>query len=169
MSNPLNVARPAAAASLMLIVRTMLLAIPLITVALWFVLAADGLGPFPPVWAPLVVVAAAVGGYSVCELIGFRTAPLEHGGRPADVEAESWRRFTSSTFLRFAICEAVFLISLPLGFLVDSFWVVLIGAVLAIPLVTLEVLPGARNQQRFAASLEARGVPSYLTGRPQDY
>jgi hypothetical protein len=153
----------------MLIVRMMLLVIPLVTVVVGFVLAADGLGPFPPVWAPLVVVAAAVGAYSVCELIGFRAVPLEHGGRPADVEAESWRRFTSSTFLRFAVCEAVFLISLPLGFVVDTFWVVLIGAVLAIPLVALEVLPGARNQQRFAAALEARGVPSYLTGRPQDY
>jgi hypothetical protein len=169
VSNPLNASRPAAAASLTLIVRTLLLAIPLITVAMWFVLAADGLGPFPPVWAPLVVVAAAAGAYSLCELMGFRAVPLEHGGRPADVEAESWRRFTSSTFLRFAICEAVFLISLPLAFLVDSFCVVLIGAIVALPLVALEVLPGARNQQRFAAALEARGVPSYLTGRPQDY
>ncbi|GAA1513419.1 hypothetical protein [Kribbella lupini] len=169
MSNPLNAPRPAAATSLTLVVRAMLLAIPMITVVLWFVLAPDGIGPFPAVWAPLAVVAAAVGAYSVCELIGFRAVPLEHGDRPADVEAESWRRFTSSTFLRFAVCEAVFLISIPLAFVVDSYWVVLIGAVLAIPLVVLEVLPSARNQQRFAAALEGRGVPSYLSGRPQDY
>ena len=169
MSNPLNAPRPSAATSLTLVVRTMLLAIPLIALVLWFVLAADGIGPFPPVWAPLVVLAAAVGAYSVCELIGFRGEPLEHGGRPAEVEAESWRRFTSSTFVRFAVCEAVFLLSLPIAFVADSYWVVLIGAVLAIPLVALEVLPGTRNQQRFAAALESRGVPSYLSGRPQDY
>ncbi len=151
-----------------MLVRTMLMAIPLMTLALYFALVTDGVGPFPAVWAPLVLVAAAVAAYSLVELIGFRTVPLEHGGRPADVQAESWRRFNSSTFLRFAICEAVFLLSIPLAFIVDSFWVVLIGAVLAIPLVAYEVLPGQRNQQRFAASLEARGVPSYLLGRPQD-
>lgn len=144
-------------------------AIPLITVALWFVLAVDGLGEFPATWAPLAVLAAAVGAYSFCELAGFRTPPLEHSGRPAtEVEAEAWRRFTSSTFVRFAICESVFLVSVALAFVVQSFWVVLVGAVLALPLFFWEVWPGQRNQQRFAASLEARGVPSYLTGRLQD-
>ncbi|GAB3820334.1 hypothetical protein [Kribbella italica] len=168
MSNPLNATRPAAAASLTLVVRTMLMAVPLLVLVLWFVLAEDGLGPFPAVWAPLVVLAAAVGAYAICELVGFRTAPLPYGGRPADVQAESWRRFTSSTFVRFALCEATFLVSIALGFVADSFWVVLVGAVLAIPLIVLEVLPGTRNQQRFAAALEAGGAPSYLLGRPQD-
>lgn len=168
MSNPLNPPAPPAATSLTMVVRAMLLAIPLITLAMYFALVTDGLGPFPAAWAPLAVLAAAAAAYSLAELIGFRTVPLEHGGQPADVQAESWRRFTSSTFLRFAICEAVFLLSIPLAFVVDSFWVVLVGAALAIPLVAYEVLPGRRNQERFAASLEARGVPSYLLGRPQD-
>ena len=61
------------------------------------------------------------------------------------------------------------MISIPLAFVVDSFWVVLIGAVVAVPLFFWEVWPGARNQQRFAAALESGGVPSYLTGRVQDY
>ncbi|MEV6284661.1 hypothetical protein [Kribbella sp. NPDC051770] len=169
MSNPLNAAPPPAAASLTLVVRTMLMAIPLITIVLYFVLVTDGLGPFPALWAPAVVVAAAAAAYALAELIGFRAVPLEHGGRPADVESDAWRRFTASTFVRFAICEAVFLLSIPIAFVVNSYWVVLVGAVLAIPLVAYEVLPSRRNQQRFAASLEARGVPSYLLGRPQDF
>lgn len=145
-------------------------AIPLITLTLWFVLAADGMGDFPPTWAPSVVLLAAALAYAFCELAGFRTPPLQHSGRPqAEIEAESWRRFTTSTFLRFAVSEAAFLISIPLAFVVDSFWVVLIGAVVAVPLVFWEVWPGARNQQRFAAALESGGVPSYLTGRVQDY
>jgi hypothetical protein len=145
-------------------------AIPLITLTMWFVLAADGIGDFPPTWAPSLVLLAAALAYAFCELAGFRTPPLQHSDRPpAEIEADSWRRFTTSTFLRFAVCEAVFLISMPLAFLVDSFWVVLIGAVVAVPLFFWEVWPGARNQQRFAAALEAGGVPSYLTGRVQDY
>ncbi|TDD30273.1 hypothetical protein E1218_01565 [Kribbella turkmenica] len=145
-------------------------AIPLITLALWFVLAADGIGDFPPLWAPSVVLLAAAVAYAFCELAGFRSAPEEHTGRPAaEIGASSWQRFTASTFLRFAVCEASFLVSIPLAFVIDSFWVVLIGAALALPLFFYEVWPGARNQQRFAASLEARGVPSYLTGRVQDY
>jgi hypothetical protein len=143
-------------------------AIPVMALAMWFVLAADGIGDFPETWAPSVVLAAAAGAYAFCELAGFRTPPLEPSDRrPGEVEMESWQRFTTSTFVRFAICEGVFLISIPLAFVVDSFWVVLLGAVIALPLVLWEVWPGVRNQQRFAASLEARGVPSYLV-RAQD-
>ncbi|MER7250040.1 hypothetical protein [Kribbella sp. NPDC000426] len=149
-------------------------AMPVITVVLWFVLATDGIGDFPASWAPLVVLAAAVGAYSVCELVGFRAAPLDGSlagstaRSAAEVEAESWRRFTTSTFTRFAVCEAVFLVSVALAFVVESFWVVLIGLVLALPLFFLEAWPGVRNQRRFAAALESRGMPSYLGGRLQD-
>ncbi|MGC4942772.1 hypothetical protein [Kribbella sp. DT2] len=167
MSNPLNAPRPQAN-SLMLVFRAMLLGIPLIVLVLWLVLAEDGFGPFPSAWALLVVVALAAAAYSFCEVLGFRTVPLAYGGRPADVEAESWRRFTSSTFVRFAVCEAALLLSIALAFVVDSFWVVLLGAVLAVALILLEALPTTRNQQRFATSLEAGGAPSYLLGRAQD-
>lgn len=148
---------------------TMAAAIPLVTLVLWFVLGTDGIGAFPKSWPPLVVLAAAVGAYSICELAGFRTPPLEYSNRPAaEVQADSWRRFTASTFTRFAVCEAVFLISIPLAFVADSYWVVLVGAVLALPLFFWEAWPGERNQRRFAAALESGGVPSYLTGRLQD-
>ena len=148
---------------------TMAGAIPLMTLVLWFVLATDGIGEFPESWPLLVVLAAAVGAYSVCELIGFRTPPLEYSNRPAaEVQTESWRRFTASTFTRFAVCESVFLISVALAFVADSFWVVLLGAVIALPLFFWEAWPGERNQRRFATALESGGIPSYLTGRPQD-
>jgi hypothetical protein len=115
------------------------------------------------------VLAVAVGAYSICELVGFRTPPLEYSARSAaEIEADSWQRFTTSTFTRFAMCEAVFLVSVALAFVVESFWVVLIGLVLALPLFLLEAWPGVRNQRRFAAALESRGVPSYLSGRLQD-
>ncbi|MEU4601619.1 hypothetical protein AB0F43_01445 [Kribbella sp. NPDC023972] len=150
--------------SLTVTASALLAAIPLITLAMWFVLAVDGIGDFPPTWAPSFVLLAAALAYAVCELVGFRTSPLQHSDRsPAEVGMDSWRRFTASTFVRFAACEAVFLISLPLAFVVESFWVILTGAALAIPLFLWEVWPGVRNQQRFAAALEAGGVPSYLT------
>jgi hypothetical protein len=161
--------QPAAAASLTMVVGSMLGVIPLICLTMWFVLATDGIGDFPGGWAPLLVVALAVSAYSCCELVGFRTAPLPPGGQPADVERQSWQRFTSSTFVRFAICEAVFLLSIAVAFVVSSYWIILIGAVLALPLVAWEAWPGRRNQLRFAAALESGGHPSYLLGRPQDY
>jgi hypothetical protein len=145
-------------------------AIPLVTVVLWFVLAADeGLGEFPASWPPVVVLAAAAGAYTVCEFVGFRTPPLEFSNRPAtDIATESWRRFTASTFTRFAVCEAVFLLAVALSFVADSYWVTLVGAVLALPLFFWEAWPGERNISRFAAALEANGAPSYLTGPYQD-
>lgn len=143
-------------------------AIPLVTLVQWYVLASDGVGEFPAVWAPSVVLVAAALAYAFCELAGFRAQPLEHGGEPAEVEAASWARFTSSTFVRLAICEAVFLSSVPVAIIVDSYWVVLVGAALGLPLFVWEAWPGPRNQARFAAALEARGVPSYLSGLPQD-
>ncbi|HWD83929.1 MAG TPA: hypothetical protein VG497_33740 [Kribbella sp.] len=162
-------ASPAARQSLTTVCATMAGAIPVLTLVLWFVLGTDGIGPFPKSWPLLVVLAVAVGAYSICELVGFRTPPLEYSSRSAaDVQAESWRRFTASTFTRFAVCESVFLVSVALSFVAESFWVVLIGAVLALPLFFLEVWPGERNQRRYAAALESGGVPSYLTGRLQD-
>ena len=135
----------------------------MVLLAMWFTLAADGIGDFPPTWAPSVVLAVAAGAYAFCELAGFRTPPLEHSDRtPEEVEAESWARFRTSTFIRFAMCEGVFLVSIPIAFVVDSFWVVLVGAAIALPLFAWEVWPSVRNRQRFAASLESGGVPSYL-------
>ncbi|WP_344231915.1 hypothetical protein [Kribbella hippodromi] len=168
MSTP--AAAPGPRQTLPIICAAMAGAIPLITVVVWFVLAADGIGAFPASWAPIVVIAVAGGAYACCELAGFRTPALEYSSRSAaEIEAESWRRFTASTFTRFALCEAVFLVSVALAFSVQSFLVVLIGAVIALPLFFLEAWPGERNQRRFAAALEARGIPSYLTGgRLQD-
>lgn len=152
-----------------MVVGTMLLAIPMITAVMWFVLATDGIGDFPRGPTPILIVVVAGGAYAFCELVGFRTPALPPGGEPADLEKQSWQRFTSSTFVRFAICEAVFLVAIATAFVVDSYWIILIGAVLALPLVAWEAWPGRRNQLRFAAALESGGHSSYLLGRPQDY
>ncbi len=160
---------PTAQQRLTTVCATMAAAIPMMTLVLWFVLGVHGLGHLPASWPLLVVLAAAVGAYSFCELAGFRTPPLQHSSSSAaEIEAESWRRFTASTFTRFAVCEAVFLISVSLAFVAQSFWVVLLGAVIALPLFFWEAWPGERNQRRFAAALESAGIPSYLTGPPQD-
>ena len=139
-----------------------------IAVALWTAIGTGELGDLPSSWALLVVLAAAVVAYAFCELFGFRAKPLDQAGDPAEVAEQSWQRFVNSTHVRMMICDVTFLITIPLGFIVQSFWVVLLGLVLALPLGFWEAWPGPRNQQRFAAALESRGVPSYLTGRLQD-
>jgi hypothetical protein len=110
----------------------------------------------------------AAAAYSYCEVAGFRAKALQYGGEPAEVENKSWLAFNQSGFVRFVFCEAVFLVTIPVAFVVDSYWPVLIGAVLSLPLIAWECWPSVRNRTRYAASLEAAGAPSYLLGRPQD-
>jgi hypothetical protein len=142
--------------------------VPVLAVVLWFVLGQDGLGEFPAGWTWQVPLALAVGAYSYCELAGFRAKPLGPGGDPAEVENQSWLQFNKAGFVRFVICESVFMVTIPIGFIVDSYWPILIGAVLALPLIAWECWPGVRNRRRYAAALESAGHPSYLLGRPQD-
>jgi ABC-type phosphate/phosphonate transport system permease subunit len=139
-----------------------------IAVALWTAIGTGELGDPPPSWALLAVAVAAVVAYAICELFGFRTKPLDQVGEPAEVADSSWQRFANSTHVRLMICDVTFLITIPLGFIVQSFWVVLLGLILALPLGVWEAWPGTRNQRRFAAALESRGVPSYLSGRLRD-
>lgn len=146
----------------------LLVPVPLMTMVVWFVLAADGIGDFPASWAALLPFALAIGAYAYCEFVGFRATPVQPGGKAVDVETQSWIAFNRSTIVRFAVCEAVFMVTVTISFLVSSFWPVLIGAALALALIAWECWPGQRNLQRFAAALEAGGHPSYLTGRPMD-
>ncbi|WBQ02495.1 hypothetical protein [Kribbella sp. CA-293567] len=152
------------AVALKFLTRAMLYPIPIITVMLWFVLAEDGFGELPGGWPMPVVAALAAGAFSYCELAGFRARPLGPGGLPAEVEKQSWLRFNSSTLLRFVACESVFVASIVIGFVVDSYWPVLAGGALTLGLAAWEVWPSLRNRRRFAAALEAAGHPSYLLG-----
>jgi hypothetical protein len=142
--------------------------IPLIALALWFVLADDGAGDLPAAWALLLPVLFAAGSLTYCELAGFRAKPLAPGGTAAEVESESWRLFNTSTIRRYVAADLAFLVTIPIGFVVDSVWPILLGTALSLPLVAWETWPGTRNRKRFAATLEAGGHPSYLLGRPAD-
>lgn len=137
-------------------------AVPMITLVCWFVLAADGLGEFPAAWSLVAVAAVAGGAYAVSELAGFRVAPLAVGGDPSAVGQASYRSFVGSTYLRWAVCEAAFLVGVTLGFVTASLWPVLLGAALALPLMWWQAWPDQRNQARFATALERGGAKSYL-------
>jgi hypothetical protein len=150
------------ATNLTMVVGTVIAAVPMMCVVAWFVLASDGVGDYPDTWVPLAVGAAAVAAYAFCELVGFRAAPLTPQDDQASVARTSFQRFTASTFVRFAVCEVVFLIGFALGFAVQSFWPVLVGAAFALPLLLWEAWPGARNRGRFADSLERNGISSGL-------
>lgn len=136
-------------------------AVPVMMLALWFVLGADGLGDYPDRWIPLALGAIAVSAYGLCEVV-IRPAPLGPEGDPEQVRTRSRQQFVSAGFVRLAICEPVFLFGIALGFVADSYWPVLIGGVLVLPLMWWEVWPGPRNKARFAAALERGGHRSYL-------
>jgi hypothetical protein len=148
--------------SLITVFGALLGSVPMITLVCWFVLAADGLGDFPAAWSLVAVAVVAGGAYAVSEFAGFRAPALPPGGDPAAIGQASFQRFVTSSYLRWAVCESVFMVGVALGFAVDSVWPVLLGAVLALPLLWWEAWPDQRNQARFAAALERGGARSYL-------
>lgn len=168
VSTPVNAPRPPAAESVSITMITLVLPVPAIAGALWFAFADIGLGHRPETWSLLVPVVLAAAAYAYCEVAGFRAQPLPYGGDPAEVENRSWQAFNRAGFVRFVLCEAVFMVTIPIAFVVDSYWPILVGALLAVPLIAWECWPSLRNRRRFAASLEAGGAPSYLLGRTQD-
>jgi hypothetical protein len=159
---------PPAAQSRYNLLAGQLFPIPIFAVILWFALAENGAGDLPSSWALLLPLLFAVGAASYCELAGFRARPLPPGGEAAAIENESWLLFNKSVIQRYVACDAAFLASIPIGFVVDSVWPILLGAALSLPMVAWQCWPGRRNRKRFAAGLEAGGHPSYLLGCPLD-
>ena len=119
-------------------------------------------GEYPDRWIPLVLGAVAVAAYGICELL-LKPAPLRAQDDVDQVGRASSQRFASALFARFAVCEPVFLLGVALAFVAESYWPVLIGAVLAVPLLWWEAWPGPSTRRRFAAALERGGHRSSLT------
>lgn len=158
--------------SLRILVGALLSAVFVITVAMGFVLGVldDAFEPSPLLALPVVL---AVGAVLLSETVGYRHPAIAPGTPKADAGRRSAAAYSAGTILRFAVCEAVLLVSLALAFVVDrgGYLTVLVGAAITFGLVWFECWPRERPFARSIASLERDGGTSYLRetcGLPTD-
>lgn len=146
--------------------RTMALAmiggLVVLVLAMWFVVGQDSGAPVPvAIVAGQLVAGVLVHG--LLDRIGYRAEPLERGLEPDVATRRSLAAWTSTMSLRFALSDAIAIISIALTFaLTTGFAVVLVGAAVSLVLVLVHVWPGSRPVGRLADNLERDGQRSGL-------
>jgi hypothetical protein len=131
--------------------------------AVYFVLGDTLEDPVPTTWLLVVVVVAAASAV-LTALVGYRTRAIAPGTDAEEARKVSREAFSSGTFLRVALTEAVAIISLALAFVAPEggIFVFMLGAVLAIGLIALHAWPSDRVIARVQQSLERDGGTSHL-------
>jgi len=124
-------------------------------IALFFVL---GTKDTPPVWLPVAQLAAGVGVHVLLESIGYRTRPLDPDLGDADAEQAARAAWQSSMMLRFALSEAIAIVSVVAAFVVEGgILAYAVGALVSLALMAVHVWPWARPVGKVADALEAAG------------
>lgn len=145
------------------LVASLMGALPVILVVVTVVLmGVDGAFDFDPL--PLVVqVAVGVGVHFMLEQIGYRASPISPSTEPGQAARRAQEQWRTSTMLRFAISEAVAIISLAGAFVLDGgFFILLGGVAVSLTLMVLHVWPSARVIDKVAGPLEADGARTGL-------
>lgn len=140
-------------------------ALVFIPIALYFVLGtSDGALATPPLLLLAAPLAAGLGIHVLLENVGYRTTAITPGTPDAEARKSALTQFQSAMVLRFALAEAIALISIALGFVVSEggYLLVLLGCATSLVLMVVHVWPGARSVNRTAASLEREGAQSRL-------
>lgn len=128
--------------------------------ALFFVLGTDST---PPLWLPVVQLAAGVAVHFAMEAIGYRPTPLDPSMSDDEAAAAARTGWQSSMILRFALIEFIAILSLVVAFVIDgAVWTYAIGALVSLVLMSIHVWPGSRSINRTATALEAQGKQSFL-------
>ena len=144
---------------------TLMAALVIIPVALWFVFS--GTDDALAVPSPLLLAAPLVAGvvlHLLIEAVGYRTAAITPGTPDEEARRTALMHFVSALVRRFALSEAIALISIALAFVVEEggYVLVLLGCATSLVLMVVHVWPGARPVNRTAASLERDGARSGL-------
>lgn len=139
---------------------TLMAALVFIGISLFFVLGTD---TTPPTWVPLAQLAAGIAIHFVVEAIGYRPQPLDPSMSDEDAATAARTRWQSSMILRFALIEAIAIVSIVVAFVVDGgVWTYAVGALVSLALMALHVWPAARSVGKTADALEAQGQSSFL-------
>jgi hypothetical protein len=144
-----------------LVAGTLISGLFFITLALFFVLPTD---ETPPIWVPLAQLGAGVAVHLMVETIGYRPAALDPSLDEDAAVAQGMVRYQGAMILRFALIEAIAIVSIALAFVLPEggFLTFVGGAVVSFVLMAVHVWPWARPVGRSADALEARGRRSGL-------
>ena len=125
-------------------------------------LAAPPLALLVALLVALPVIGVAV--HVVLDVIGYRPAPLDPALPADEAVREAMVRYQAGTVLRFAVSEAVAIVAIAASFVVSSggYLLVLGGCAVTLALVAVHVWPWRRPVDRTATALERDGARSGL-------
>ena len=128
-------------------------------VALWFVLARDGIGD-PPAWSLLAVAGAGVAALAGVLTLGYRVSAIPPTMSREEIDSRAPALFTAGLVLRSALCELPLLAAIGLAFVVadGGFLVALLGGVITLPLMLWHVVPSESQISRVTTGLERNGA-----------
>jgi hypothetical protein len=161
MSSPRTT--PSPLATLRTMISACLSGVFFLVVAVYFVLG-DTFGDPVPVTSVVVVLLVAAADALALSMIGYRVPAIAPGTPSQEAGVAARRAYSSSTYVRMALSEAVAIISLALAFVVTEggYVVFLVGAALAMVLMAVHAWPGERTIAKVEASLEREGAHSHL-------
>ncbi|MEU5995750.1 hypothetical protein ABZ806_42810 [Spirillospora sp. NPDC047418] len=135
-----------------------LLAAPVLILAIMPLIVRDGAGGAPPwIYAPLAAAALTA------LLAGPRAPrPMPPGAEPAAAARAALMMFRQAVLLRFALAEGVILVGLPLAMVAHSEAVFVAGFAAGYPLLVWLALPTRGGVDRIRRRLESRGAESHL-------
>lgn len=138
-----------------------LLAAPVLILAITPLIVADGRGPdwTAPPWVNAALPAAAL----IALLAGRRAPrPMAPGAEPRQAARTALMMYRQAVLLRFALAEGVILLGLPLAMAGHSELVFVAGFVLGYPLLIRLALPTRGGVERLRRRLESRDAESHL-------
>lgn len=138
-----------------------LTAAPVLILAIVPFIVREGRGKLGEVsgWVYLPIVLAAL----LAVVVGPRVPrPMTVGRPPRQAAGTAVLCFRQAIFLRFALCDAVIILGLPLSIVSRSELPFLLGFVLGYPLLVMWALPTTGLVERIRHRLEADGAESHL-------
>ncbi len=154
---------PAPVAQMRTLVGSLMGGLVLFGVVAFFAVGAEG---YPPTWAAAGLGALAVVAHLTVEAVGYRTPAVAPGTAPEEAAAAGLAAYRSTLMLRFAICEAVAIISLAATFVLEpqTAMTYLVGGTLSVALLAWHAWPSERITRRLEQQLDRDGGRSGLAG-----
>jgi hypothetical protein len=140
-------------------------ALVVIPVALWFVVGTEDEATHAPATVLLLAIpAAGVVVHVLLEAIGYRVPPIPPGTPEDDARDEAVARWQSSMVQRFALAESIAIVSVALCFVVPEggYVLLLLGCATSLVLMAVHVFPWSRPVGKVADALERDGARSGL-------
>lgn len=152
---------PAPVAQMRMLVGSLMGGLVLFGVVAFMAVGADG---YPPTWAAAGIGALAVAAHLVVEAVGYRVPAIAPDTTGEAAAAAGLAAYRTSLMLRFAVCEAVAIISLAATFVLEpqTAMTYLVGATFSLALLAWHAWPSERTTRRLEQQLDRDGGRSGL-------